>query len=77
MSIARQLEQSVMKLRVLIQRDNGDILHAAPAILDDIVKDADRVRALEEAACINTDVLKEFRQDFEATGGKHGEKHAH
>ena len=54
MSIARQLELSTIKLRNLMQRGNGDIYEAGPAILDDIMLDiVEQVRGLEDTAIIN------------------------
>ena len=67
MSIARQLELSVTKLRVLLQRSNGDILEAGPAVLEDMDAAIEQVRGLESVAVINTDLLK----DFQAQGGVH------
>ncbi|MCL1939567.1 MAG: hypothetical protein FWG04_02770 [Desulfovibrionaceae bacterium] len=65
MSIARQLENSVTKLRVLIQRGNGDLLEAGPAVLDDLDATIEQVRGLENMANINEALL----QDFQSKGG--------
>lgn len=62
MSIARQLENSVTKLRVLIQRSNGDILEAGPAVLEDMEAAIEQVRGLEELADINTALIKDFQE---------------
>ena len=62
MSIARQLEVSAVKLRALLRRDNGDILEAGPAVLDDLDAAIEQVRGLEEVACVNTDLLREFQE---------------
>lgn len=68
MSITRQLELSVTKLRVLLQRGNGDILEAGPGVLEELDDAIEQVRGLEEVACVNTDLLREFQQK----GGSHG-----
>lgn len=68
MSIAKQLEDAITKLRVLIKRGNGDITEAAPAILDDLDAVIDQVRALETVAPITTTLL----QDYQAKGGLDG-----
>jgi len=62
MSIANSLQASVTKLRVLIQRSNGDILEAGPAILAEMDQEIERVRGLEGVTAINTDLLKEFQE---------------
>jgi len=67
MSIARQLEHSTTRLRALIQRSNGDILEAGPAVLDDMDAAIEQVRGLESMAEINEALL----QDFQAKGGAH------
>ncbi|MEG2173844.1 MAG: hypothetical protein RRY29_11405 [Desulfovibrionaceae bacterium] len=50
--IAETLQQSVTRLRAMLARDNGDLAHGAPAVLDDLEADIERVRGLE-----NTTVL--------------------
>lgn len=62
MSIAKQLENSVTKLRALMRRGNGDLEILGPSVLDDLDLAIDQVRALEGVTTINMDVLREFRE---------------
>lgn len=45
--IAEKLQNSVNHLRELLQRDNGDLAHAAPIVLDSLEAEIERVRGLE------------------------------
>lgn len=50
--LAETLQQSVTRLRDMLARDNGDLAHGAPAVLDDLEADIERVRGLENTAVL-------------------------
>lgn len=50
--IAETLEQSVNKLRYLLEGDAENWHHSAPAVLHDIEADVERVRGLESTAVL-------------------------
>lgn len=65
MSIASDLEKTNIRIRCLLQRGNDEIVAKGPDLLHEVDLIIDRVRGLEEVACVNTDILK----DFQAKGG--------
>lgn len=68
MSITSDLEQAVTRLRVLVQRSNGDILEASPALLESFEAVVEQVRNLEAVAPLNRELCAEFmrKQEEEA-----------
>ena len=68
MSIVRSLQTTVTKIRALRERGNGDLENCLDVILEDIEADIERVRGLEDASHIDTDLLKAF-QNQEAIYG--------
>lgn len=66
MSITRQLERSVNKMRALLQRNNGDIHEAGPGVLDEMDAAIEQVHGLENVTCINTELAQEFAAKGEA-----------
>lgn len=68
--IAETLQQSVTRLRAMLSRDNGDLAHGAPAVLDDLEADIERVRGLESVACVEIPVHLRPSYPTEAINGR-------
>lgn len=69
MSIATDLEKTSIRMRCLLQRGNDEIVAKGPELLHEVDLIIERVRGLEEVACVNTDLIN----DFQAKGAEHGE----
>lgn len=67
--IAETLEQSVNKLRHLLEGDAENWHHSAPAVLHDIEADIERVRGLENVAEIRADILDVYAEGARARFG--------
>lgn len=67
--IAEKLQNSVNHLRELLQRDNGDLTHHAPTVLDSLDAEIDRVRGLENVAEIRADILEVYAEGAGARFG--------
>ncbi|MEG2172349.1 MAG: hypothetical protein RRY29_03705 [Desulfovibrionaceae bacterium] len=69
--IAESLQQSVNRLRAMLIRDNGDLTHGAPTMLNDLEADIERVRGLEAVACVEIPVhLRPCYPHTEAINGR-------
>lgn len=68
--IAEKLQNSVNHLRDLLQRDNGDLIHHAPSVLDSLDAEIDRVRWMENAALFIPELGGLYERTAEATNGK-------
>lgn len=68
--IAETLQQSVNRLRAMLSRNNGDVVHGAPAVLEDLEADIERVRGLENVACVEIPVHLRPSYPTEAINGR-------
>jgi hypothetical protein len=54
-----------------MRRNNGDILAAGPALLDDMEAAIEQVHGLEEVVYLETELVKDFQQKGESDVCRH------
>lgn len=65
MSIASDLEKSIIKMRCLLQRGNDEIVRRGPDILGEMDEALERVRGLETVAPISAELAEAFQEKGE------------